>query len=153
MIEPDHLDRLNGEHGQTVVSKTLRVFDNIVKGELATGQVANRPDGDIYLLLMPDMSPRDAVRLVERCRQQIDATRFRYGHEKFRLTVSCSVAASDRIEDAAALISRLEAMLHEAKRYGRNRTFFQEGDIPAPAVPPTLSIEPRVIDLDAVDAA
>ena len=101
------------------------------------------------MLLMPDVSPRDAVRLVERCRQQLDATRFRHGNEKFRLTVSCSVAASDRIEDAAALIARLEAMLHEAKRYGRNRTFFQEGDIPAPAVPPTLSIEPRVIDLDA----
>ncbi len=149
MIEPDHLDRLNGEHGQTIVSKALRVFDNIVKGELTAGQVATRPNGDIYLLLMPDVSPRDAVRVVERCRQQIDATRFRHGNEKFRLTVSCSVAASDRIEDAAALIARLEAMLHEAKRYGRNRTFFQEGDIPAPAVPPTLSIEPRVIDLDA----
>jgi diguanylate cyclase (GGDEF)-like protein len=149
MIEPDHLDRLNGEHGQTIVSKALRVLDSIVKGELTAGQVAARPNGDFYLLLMPDVSPRDAVRLVERCRQQIDATRFRQGNEKLRLTVSCSVAASDRIEDAAALIARLEAMLHEAKRYGRNRTFFQEGDIPAPAVPPTLSIEPRVIDLDA----
>jgi diguanylate cyclase (GGDEF)-like protein len=149
MIEPDHLDRLTGEHGQTMVSKALRVFDSIVKGELTAGQVATRPNGDIYLLLMPDVSPRDAVRLVERCRQQIDATRFRNGNETFRMTVSCSVAASDRIEDAGPLIARLEAMLHEAKRYGCNRTFFQEGDIPAPAVPPTLSIEPQVIDLDA----
>jgi diguanylate cyclase len=128
----------------------LRAIGSIVTTELAAGQTAAKPSGETYLLLMPDTSPREAVRFVERSRQQIDATRFRHGNKKFHLTVSCSVAESDRIEDAAALVARLEAMLAEAKRYGRNRTFFQEGDIPAPAVPPALSIEPQVIDLDAV---
>jgi diguanylate cyclase (GGDEF)-like protein len=150
LIEPDHLDRLNSEHGPDTVNKALRVLDSIVNGELTAGQSAAQPSGDTYFLLLPDASPREAVRSVERCRQQINATRFRYGSAKFRLTVSCSVAASDRLDDAAPLVARLEAMLAEAKRYGHNRTFFQEGNIPAPAVPPTLSIEPRTIDLDTV---
>ena len=150
LIEPDHLDRLTAEHGQTVVDRVLKAFDDIVTTGLAAGQTVARPDGDAYLLLLPEASPRDAVRVVERSRQQLDATRFRQGDKKLHLTVSCSVADSDRIEDAAPLVGRLEAMLAEAKRYGRNRTFFQEGDIPAPAVPPALSIKPQVIDLDAV---
>jgi diguanylate cyclase (GGDEF)-like protein len=149
LIEPDHLDRLNAEHGPETVNKALRVFDSIINGELTAGQSAAGTSGDTCLLLLPDASPREAVRFVERCRQQIDATRFRRGSAKFRLTVSCSVAASDRLGDAAPLVARLEAMLAEAKRYGHNRTFFQEGNIPAPVVPPTLSIEPRTIDLDS----
>jgi diguanylate cyclase (GGDEF)-like protein len=148
LIEPDYLDRLNAEHGPEIVNKALRVLDSIVNGELTAGQSAARPSGDTYLLFLPDASPREAVRFVERCRQQINAMRFRHRGAKFHLTVSCSVAASDRLDDAAPLVARLEAMLAEAKRYGHNRTFFQEGNIPAPAVPPTLSIEPRTIDLD-----
>ena len=50
-----------------------------------------------------------------------------------------------RRDDAAVVADRLEAMLHEAKRYGRNRTFIQDGPHPVPAVLPSLALEPRTI--------
>jgi hypothetical protein len=31
--------------------------------------------------------------------------------------------------------------LHEAKRYGRNRTFVFEGKYPTPVVPPSFSLD------------
>jgi hypothetical protein len=35
----------------------------------------------------------------------------------------------------------------EAKRYGRNRSFVQEGEYPTPVIPPTLSVAERTIAL------
>jgi diguanylate cyclase (GGDEF)-like protein len=149
MIDPDHLGRLNEQHGRRSIDQALDNVERIVARDLKPGQQAIRPSGQSHLLFLPGIAPREAVNVVERCRQEIDATRFRHGDQEFRITVSCAVAEAQRGDDAGAVVARLEAMLNEAKRYGRNRTFFQEGNFPAPAVPPAMSIERRVVQLDA----
>ena len=63
-----------------LLDQALRVFGRIVNGCLQQGQTATRPSGQTYLLFLPDVTPREAVNLVERSRQQIDAikeSRFR----------------------------------------------------------------------------
>jgi diguanylate cyclase (GGDEF)-like protein len=147
MIDPDQLGQLNEQHSRTVVDRALKVLDRIVQDGLRPGQIAARPKGQSRLLFLPNVTPREAVNVVERCRQQIDATRFQFDEKRLQLTVSCAVAQTDRAEATPALAARLEAMLNEAKRYGRNRTFYQEGDYPAPAVPPALAIEGQVVSL------
>ncbi|HEV3418264.1 MAG TPA: diguanylate cyclase [Pirellulales bacterium] len=147
ILDPDQLGQLNEQHGRAVVDRALNVFDRIVQDGLQAGQIAARPKAQCRLLYLPGLTPREAVTVVERCRQQIDATRFQYDEKPLQLTVSCAVAQTDRAEAAPALIARLESMLNEAKRYGRNRTFFQEGSYPAPAVPPALAIEGQAVNL------
>ncbi|HEV2971201.1 MAG TPA: GGDEF domain-containing protein [Pirellulales bacterium] len=147
MIDPDQLGQLNEQHGRAVVDRALDVFDRIAQFGLQPGQIAARSKAQCRLLFLPGVALREAVKVVERCRQQIDATQFQCEEKPLRLTVSCAVALTDRTEAAAALIARLEAMLNEAKRYGRNRTFYQEGDYPAPVVPPALEIEGQRVRL------
>ena len=149
MIDPDDLGRANEQYGRVAINRALPILDRIINRNLPQGQTAARGTGPSYLLLLPDCSPREAVALVERCRQEIDATEFQHGDAAFRLTVSCAVGQTDYAEDAAALVARLEAMLNEAKRYGRNRTFFQDGSYPSPAVPPALAIEGQTVRLEA----
>jgi diguanylate cyclase (GGDEF)-like protein len=147
IIDPDQLGQLNERHGRTVVDRALKFLDSVVQDGLQPGQMTARPKAQSRLLFLPNVTPREAVNVVERCRQQIDATRFQSDEKRLRLTVSCAVAQTDRAETAPALVLRLEGMLNEAKRYGRNRTFYQEGDYPAPAVPPALAIEGQVVSL------
>ena len=45
-------------------------------------------------------------------------------------------------DSPSSMLLRAEAALREAKRYGHNRTFMQEGKYPTPVVPPELTIEP-----------
>jgi hypothetical protein len=45
------------------------------------------------------------------------------------------------------LMTRTEATLREAKRYGRNRTFLHEGKYPTPVVPPNFALEEKRIEL------
>ena len=47
----------------------------------------------------------------------------------------------------ASVLDRLETTLQEAKRYGRNRTFFHDGKFATPVVPPILSLEPRTQEI------
>jgi hypothetical protein len=50
-------------------------------------------------------------------------------------------------DTANSLFARVELALHEAKRYGRNRTFIYEGQYPTPVVPPNFSLSEKRIDL------
>jgi PleD family two-component response regulator len=97
------------------------------------------------LLLLPGLTAREALAVVERCRQQMDTTWFEHNGARFRVTISCALTEAQQPDQAALTAERLEAMLHEAKRYGRNRTFIQDGAHPAPAVLPSLALEPRTL--------
>lgn len=150
MIDPDHLNSLNERYTRERIDRSLAILEHSIAGELPKEHTLVRSNSRTRLYLLPKLPLRDAVNFVERHRQQIEATRFKFGGDELRITVSCAVAESEAKEGHAALIARLEAMLHEAKRYGRNRSFFQESGQPSPAVPPVLRIDGKTVQLDAV---
>jgi diguanylate cyclase (GGDEF)-like protein len=145
LINPDQLGQLNAQFGLEPVDRALDELDRIVAatftGEQLVAPVAERS----YLLLLPGLTVRQALSVVERCRQQMDTTWFERNGARFRVTISCAVTEARQPDEAAVAADRLEAMQHEAKRYGRNRTFIQDGPHPSPAVLPSLALEPRTI--------
>jgi len=147
LVDVDGMGRINQQHGHRLGSEILRAIAQVLRGECASSVTVARYSGQQFLLLFPDADVRTAVDTVERIRQIVELARFYRGETEIRVTVSAAAveaAPGDSVED---LIERAETTLHEAKRYGRSRTFLHEGKFPAPVVPPTLSPEPRRIEL------
>jgi diguanylate cyclase (GGDEF)-like protein len=147
MIDMDEMGRLNERWGQDVGDRVLRATARILTAESRNHLIAARYSGQRFVLLFPDVDLRFATNLVERIRQTVELTLLKDRGEDVRVTVSCAVTEIRREETPETLYARAEATLHEAKRYGRNRTFFYEGKYPTPVVPPNFSLEEKFVML------
>jgi diguanylate cyclase (GGDEF)-like protein len=147
MIDLDEFGRVNDRHGQDVGDRVLRATARILTSESRNHLIAARYSGQRFVLLFPDVDLRYAMNLVERIRQTIELTHLKYRGQDIRVTVSCAVTEVGREDTPETLYARAEDALHEAKRYGRNRTFLHEGKYPDPVVPPNFSLEERSVML------
>jgi diguanylate cyclase (GGDEF)-like protein len=147
MLDLDQFSLVNQRYGYEVGNRILRAVANVLAAEARTRCVAARFSGQRFAALVPDGDVRAATNLAERFRQTIEACRFQYQEFTIRVTVSCGAAGASPQDTSDALFARAANAVQEAKRYGRNRTFFQEGRYPSPVVPSSLTIQPRTIAL------
>ena len=145
MIDVDEFARVNERHGPQVGDQVLRAMASILTTESRNHLLAARYSGQRFVLLFPDVDLRFATNLVERIRQTLELTNLKYRDEDIRLTVSCAVTEIGHEDTSESLYTRSETTLHEAKRYGRNRTFVYEGRYPTPVVPPNFSLEEKSV--------
>jgi diguanylate cyclase len=145
LVDLDLIRDLNERRGLDAGDRILGAVAQVVGEVVQGGQRAARMSGQRFLLMFPDVLARDATPVLERIRQQVEATNFEAGEAGIAVTVSCSVAEAAPEDTRPTLLGRAEATLREAKRYGRNRTFLHDGKFPAPVVPPDLAIESRTL--------
>ena len=145
MIDVDQFTRLNERYGPEVCDRILRALAQIVKTEARSQSVVARFTGQQFMLLFPDVDVRFATKMMEQIRQTIEVARIEYREEKLQVTVSCAVVEVASDDESHTLYARAEATLREAKRYGRNRTFLHEGKYPTPVVPPSFTLDEKVI--------
>jgi diguanylate cyclase (GGDEF)-like protein len=147
LVDLDEFGRVNERYGFEAGNRILRAVAKLLAVESRDRYAVARFSGQRFVILVRDYDIRSATRLVERIRQTIENCEFRYQEFSIRITVSCGVTAAAPPETSESLFARAEEALGEAKRYGRNRTFFREGHYPSPVVPPKHTLRPRVITL------
>jgi len=141
LLDVDRVDQINQRYGRGVTDHMLDAVWKLVQGEQRHGATASRVNPQRFALLFADPDARRAANIVERLRQTIAKMHFVHGERETRVSVSCGLSGPTPGDEVEGLVARAGAALDEAKRYGRNRTFLHRGDLPAPVVPPTLSIE------------
>ncbi|HEY1784135.1 MAG TPA: GGDEF domain-containing protein [Pirellulales bacterium] len=147
LVDLDRCRELNDGRGVQAADRVLGTIAQLVGGALQTGQMATRLSGEKFLVLLTGCDGRAATAALEHIRQQVETLQFQAGSEQFGAKVSCAVAEPVTGDTIASVLDRLENTLQEAKRYGRNRTFFHDGKLPTPVVPPILSLEPRTQEI------
>lgn len=147
LVDVDQFARTNEQYGHRLGDRILKSIAALLQAECHGENIVSRFSGGAFVLLMADVDIRFATNLVERARQIVELTHFRYQDYDIRTTVSCALTEIDNEDEEAALFARLDAALQEAKRYGRNRTFLHEGNYPTPVIPPNFSLEEREIHL------
>ncbi|HTU23892.1 MAG TPA: GGDEF domain-containing protein [Pirellulales bacterium] len=147
LVDMDRCRELNDSRGIQAADRILSTVAQLVAGALQAGQLATRLSGEKFLLLMTGTNGRASTAALEHVRQQVETLQFQAGSEQFGAQVSCAVAEPVPGDTIASILDRLENTLQEAKRYGRNRTFFHDGKLPTPVVPPILSLEPRTQEI------
>jgi diguanylate cyclase (GGDEF)-like protein len=117
-LDIDHFKQVNDTHGHAV-------GDEVLRGLVATLHLRLRPSdrlfrigGEEFVLLLPRITPADAMRLAEDLRQRVAQAPL---SPDGAITVSIGVAAQRPGLDTVAWMRVTDEALYEAKRSGRNR--------------------------------
>jgi diguanylate cyclase (GGDEF)-like protein len=147
LVDLDGCRDLNEGRGPQAADRLLAMIAQLIAGSLEPGQMASRLSGEKFMVLLKGCNGHAATAALEHIRQHVESTRFQAGTAQFSAAVSCAVSESAFGDTFDGVLERLETTLQEAKRYGRNRTFFHDGKFATPVVPPILSLEPRTQEI------
>jgi diguanylate cyclase (GGDEF)-like protein/hemerythrin-like metal-binding protein len=117
LVDIDHFKRVNDTQGHAAGDAVLVAMVVRLRAHKRATDLLTRWGGEEFLILMPGTGQGEAASAAERLRAAVQARKFIVGP----LTVSAGVAELAAAEDSAAFFARLDRLLYEAKRGGRNR--------------------------------
>lgn len=128
MADLDLFKKLNDTYGHAAGDTVLRAFAKLIQESLRQSDLACRYGGEEFAFVFPEITPLEAAKLAERFRASCADRDILLGDgQVVRVTFSMGLAdASESTLESA--LNRADEALYEAKRQGRNRVFWQDGD-------------------------
>ena len=131
MVDVDYFKEYNDAFGHPSGDEALKIVAEVLKENIRSSDLLARYGGEEFVIIAWDTDSADAIALANRLCQVIEARDF----PNRRVTISVGVATHDiRAQTPSlsqawyvspdALIRAADDALYEAKRQGRNRTFF-----------------------------
>lgn len=121
----DHFKAVNDEFGHEAGDLVLQQFAERLRLNIRPKDIACRPGGEEFLVIMPETATELATKGAERIRHAIAAEPFivERSNQDIHVTVSAGVASySSEGELLADFLHRADQALYKAKQNGRNRT-------------------------------
>ena len=115
----DHFKLVNDIHGHGAGDQALRVFAQVLRDGLRPGDLSGRYGGEEFVVVLPACEEAEAVRVLERIREQLAVTLIQTGSPSF--TVSFGLASGRGGDPFERVVSIADGALLEAKALGRNR--------------------------------
>jgi len=135
LADIDHFKQINDRHGHLLGDKILKAIGQTLLANLKGRDIAARPGGDEFVILLQQTPLVGARALAEQIRTAVAAGRIRRADSKEQpgsVTLSIGVALGTSDDTLESMLARADAALYAAKRAGRNRVSV-DGDEPAPA--------------------
>jgi diguanylate cyclase (GGDEF)-like protein len=120
LIDIDHFKTVNDTYGHSVGDIILRRIAEVISDHSRQLDKAGRWGGEEFLMLLPQTTLIDAVKLAERLRISIMTLEHPEAAQR-PVTVSIGVAEVREDEAFSAAFDRADAALYKAKDEGRNR--------------------------------
>lgn len=129
-LDIDHFKAVNDTHGHAAGDLVLQRFADTVRRNVRDTDVLARWGGEEFVLLLCDTPAADAVTLMERLRQAVQAMQVPVpqGGQPITVTVSIGLARHTPADPLAGTLERADRALYAAKAGGRNRV------VPAPCL-------------------
>ena len=129
-LDIDHFKAVNDTHGHAAGDLVLQSFADTVRRNVRDTDVLARWGGEEFVLLLCDTPAADAVTLMERLRQAVQAMQVpvAQGGQPITVTVSIGLARHTPADPLAGTLERADQALYAAKAGGRNRV------VPAPCL-------------------
>lgn len=122
MVDIDHFKRVNDTYGHGVGDEVIREVAQRLMGSLRAGDLICRYGGEEFAVLLPGIVTPESVNAANRLHAAVVASAVQTEAGELPVTVSVGVAASGAGgDDLAAILSRADEALYEAKRNGRNQ--------------------------------
>ena len=121
MLDIDFFKKINDTHGHLVGDDVLVLMCDLIKNSIRESDYLIRWGGEEFLILTPEIDLDAAVKLAEKLRILIEKNVF---IAVGSITISLSVVQKNDDELLENLLKRLDNLLYDSKRSGRNKTSF-----------------------------
>lgn len=121
MFDIDRFKHINDNYGHDTGDRVLKDIASIVKNLIREYDYAFRMGGDEFLVLLPDTNEKQASRLAQRIRKEIEHYKL---EENSKLMISASFGIAQYIRKDTSIekvTRRADEALYQAKKAGRNR--------------------------------
>jgi diguanylate cyclase (GGDEF)-like protein/PAS domain S-box-containing protein len=120
LIDVDLFKAVNDTFGHEAGDKVLRLVARTLEANTRAFDVVGRWGGDEFLAILTNVERERIVQIAERFRALVAAVGVP-GVEPLQVTLCIGAAAVSSEEDAASILRRADALLYQAKEWGRNR--------------------------------
>lgn len=120
----DHFKKINDTYGHLAGDEALKHFVSIVKKNLRKSDYVFRLGGEEFVILLPSTGLKDAVKIVERIRKEVESHPLHYDGKEIKLTASFGLVEADIDKYINEIIKEADEKLYKAKELGRNRVVF-----------------------------
>ncbi|MEQ6916846.1 sensor domain-containing diguanylate cyclase [Halomonas aquatica] len=121
MLDIDHFKVLNDTHGHAAGDLALQVFAMTCRNCLRPYDLFARIGGEEFAVLLVDTSPEEALGVLERLREAVEAIDLDYKGDTLSLTVSLGLSVITPEGSLDLALSQADRALYQAKDAGRNR--------------------------------
>jgi diguanylate cyclase len=137
LADIDHFKQINDKHGHLLGDKILRAIGQTLQSNIKGRDIAARPGGDEFAILLQQTPLTGARALAEQIRAAVAAGRIRRADSKQQpgsVTLSIGVAVGGSDDTLESMLARADAALYAAKRSGRNRVSVDANEALAAAI-------------------
>ncbi len=126
MLDLDFFKKINDTYGHTAGDEVLITISKVLTGQLRKCDIVSRYGGEEFLVILPDTEIKNAISVLNRVKQTIENTRFKFNGKDFGVTASFGLSQYDteRHHDKCSFINDADRRLYAAKSHGRNRMEF-----------------------------
>ncbi len=121
LCDIDKFKSINDQYGHDVGDIVLKAVARQLELSLRTGDILGRMGGEEFAVFLPNTSAREAQECAEQLRLAIQSCKFT-DPDLGSVTASFGAGVLAPGETWTAIYKRIDALLYEAKRGGRNRT-------------------------------
>ncbi len=128
LCDVDHFKRFNDTWGHQLGDEVLKLVAMTLKSNVKGKDVLARYGGEEFVILLPDTSLSNAVKLANQFRLSMQSKKLikkQYGEVVGRVTMSFGVAEFVRSETSVQFVLRADQAMYAAKNGGRNRVVDQ----------------------------
>jgi len=117
----DRFKDINDTYGHQAGDKALHVVGKTLAKLIRDVDMVARFGGEEFVMLLPATMPDQAMEVVERIREKLAATAFRFKEKPLQITLSCGLTQYRPGEQPEDTFARADEALYQAKEEGRNR--------------------------------
>jgi len=119
-IDLDHFKKVNDNYGHGVGDRVLVACAHALLDSIRSIDYCARIGGEEFILVLTNSSVDKTLAVAERIRERIENLDFSDIEEGFRITASLGLTDFKAGESVAETMSRVDALLYDAKAAGRN---------------------------------
>lgn len=128
MLDIDHFKKINDSYGHLIGDNILKITAQTILSCVRHGDIVARYGGEEFIILMPNISKDDVVKISENIRKSIKNTSFKSDKKSLNITVSIGISKYYKDKNIDSLIANTDNALYQAKNSGRDKIVLYEED-------------------------
>ena len=120
MLDLDLFKNVNDTHGHAAGDVVLKKTAEIIHNTIRSYDLAGRYGGEEFVLLFTDLDIQEAIKLMERIRENMENTITTYEDIEIKITCSIGLAKFTEEDTLESAIKKADESLYAAKNSGRN---------------------------------